>query len=606
MSSFHEVLFPVDISYGSAGGPKWKTSIFTAASGFEGRAIEWGETRAEYDISYGIKSQEQMDLLTTFFYARRGRAYGFRFKDWNDYQATDLFLGVGDYATFDRQLVKTYSSPGFEGTPFTYDRALKKIEWGSEIGVKINGLAITRNTTDPQYFAIDYNTGVLSTGVPMKGGFYHDDTPYTPITFLVGGTSTGYGSADFLTGGCVYDHTTHTAYLLGSWSGSTAGGVRKIDVSLSKETAQATANQMNLPVLGVAPYASNVISGIIAAYNGYFYVALGGTLNGNALAKCDGTTLQFITSFGAPNGAGPSANASSFPVAAGCVSLDGATLLHMGFWGAADLHRTDTMARITNVLQVGGPGNSRYVGACPYRQAGFGIPLNWSADPDNACSLVLYLGHGVHYEAVTFGGLNGRVYGAYYDQLTGGVVVMWDEAGAASIDRTQMWAGLYHQDVEGFVWKRRMPEVIGFKDLSQLNMQTPVYGQLCWVHSAWFFGSHLWLLNTQNGELRARRMLEEDPFHITGGEQAFDPDLKVVIAHSSSLNSDAARVISTDTAGVTMDPPQTLTVDGVNFHVPVRFDTDFLNAKHEFWNTLSWDQIPLVETRDWDNDVEIF
>jgi hypothetical protein len=51
-------------------------------------------------------------------------------------------------------------------------------------------------------------------------------------------------------------------------------------------------------------------------------------------------------------------------------------------------------------------------------------------------------------------------------------------------------------------------------------------------------------------------------------------------------------------------PAEEVTMGHVEFHVPVRFDTDHLNPKHEFWMTQSWDQIPLVEVRDW-NDVDL-
>ena len=46
--AFHEVLFPPNISYGSQGGPKFKTTVFTADSGYEQRNIDWSMTRAEY------------------------------------------------------------------------------------------------------------------------------------------------------------------------------------------------------------------------------------------------------------------------------------------------------------------------------------------------------------------------------------------------------------------------------------------------------------------------------------------------------------------------------------------------------------------------------
>lgn len=46
------------------------------------------------------------------FRARKGRAYGFRFKDWTDYQAFAQVLGVGDGANKTFQLVKHYASGG--------------------------------------------------------------------------------------------------------------------------------------------------------------------------------------------------------------------------------------------------------------------------------------------------------------------------------------------------------------------------------------------------------------------------------------------------------------------------------------------------------------
>ncbi|MEX2643456.1 MAG: DUF2460 domain-containing protein, partial [Acetobacterales bacterium] len=41
-----------------------------------------------------------------------GRAYGFRFKDWTDYQAFAEGLGVGDGASTTFQLVRRYASGG--------------------------------------------------------------------------------------------------------------------------------------------------------------------------------------------------------------------------------------------------------------------------------------------------------------------------------------------------------------------------------------------------------------------------------------------------------------------------------------------------------------
>jgi len=48
--------------------------------------------------------------LIAFFRARKGRAYGFRFKDWTDYRAIGQALGTGDGTTKAFQLIKSYVS----------------------------------------------------------------------------------------------------------------------------------------------------------------------------------------------------------------------------------------------------------------------------------------------------------------------------------------------------------------------------------------------------------------------------------------------------------------------------------------------------------------
>ena len=57
--------------------------------------------------------------------------------------------------------------------------------------------------------------------------------------------------------------------------------------------------------------------------------------------------------------------------------------------------------------------------------------------------------------------------------------------------------------------------------------------------------------------------------------------------------------MATNVDGVAFTPPEVLTLGWAEFHVCVRFDTDHLNMKHEFWTYRSWDSIPLVEVRDW-------
>jgi uncharacterized protein (TIGR02217 family) len=107
---FVEVQFPQDISYGSSGGPEYATDIVISQSGYEQRNVGWEQARARYNVAHGVKTKTQLDALIAFFRARKGRAYGFRFKDWTDYQASNEMIGTGNGTTTQFQLVKHYTS----------------------------------------------------------------------------------------------------------------------------------------------------------------------------------------------------------------------------------------------------------------------------------------------------------------------------------------------------------------------------------------------------------------------------------------------------------------------------------------------------------------
>lgn len=111
-NDFHDVRFPTDISYASSGGPEFSTEIAQLGSGYENRNQNWTYPRERWNVAYGVREQADLTTLIAFFYARRGRLYGFRFKNPDDYQATNQEIGTGDGATVAFQLVKTYTSGG--------------------------------------------------------------------------------------------------------------------------------------------------------------------------------------------------------------------------------------------------------------------------------------------------------------------------------------------------------------------------------------------------------------------------------------------------------------------------------------------------------------
>ena len=161
MTAFHEVQFPPSISYGATGGPTFNTSILTLASGYERRNINWEKTRAVYDVAHGLKTQAELNALLKFFYARNGRAYGFRYKDWADYQlpfdgdALPMFMTTDGGTTSSFQLRKAYGDASN-----SFIRDIKKPVSGSVV-VYADGFA----TSD---VSIDVTTGIVTLGTALR------------------------------------------------------------------------------------------------------------------------------------------------------------------------------------------------------------------------------------------------------------------------------------------------------------------------------------------------------------------------------------------------------------------------------------------------------
>lgn len=157
MPVFHEVQFPPKIAYGATGGPEFNTTITTTFGGFEQRNVNWQKARGRWDVSTGIKSKADMDAVIAFFRARFGKAYGFRFKDWSDYQGVGQAIGTGNGAQTAFQLIKTYVSGGE-----TYVREIRKPVNGS-VSVYLDSVLQVGGYT------VDYATGIVTFSVAPGG-----------------------------------------------------------------------------------------------------------------------------------------------------------------------------------------------------------------------------------------------------------------------------------------------------------------------------------------------------------------------------------------------------------------------------------------------------
>ncbi len=177
MSGFHEVRFPVRLAFGSGSGIERKTEIVSLASGFERRISPWALGRRRYLIGAGVKSLVDAAELLSFFEAREGRLYGFRFKDFADYKscalnvapsAVDQAIGTGDGAGKVFPLCKAYGA---------VVRPISKPVSGT-VRVAVGGVEVTG-------FTVDTVTGLVTLvsapamGAAVTAGFEFD----TPVRF---------------------------------------------------------------------------------------------------------------------------------------------------------------------------------------------------------------------------------------------------------------------------------------------------------------------------------------------------------------------------------------------------------------------------------------
>lgn len=170
--SFHEIRFPIEIARGAVGGPERRTDVVVLGSGYEERNSRWANSRRSYNAGYGLKSLDDLHEVIAFFEERRGRLYGFRWRDHADCKSCapgqepsplDQFIASGDGITASFQLCKTY---GAAHAPWA--REISKPVEGSVI-VAVEGVVQQEGTA----FQVDATTGLItfqSGHVPAPGG----------------------------------------------------------------------------------------------------------------------------------------------------------------------------------------------------------------------------------------------------------------------------------------------------------------------------------------------------------------------------------------------------------------------------------------------------
>lgn len=176
-----DLIFPVAISRGSAGGPIWKVDITELSSGHEERNSPWSSARREYDLRWTRRSKDERYVILQTYLVAGGALCGFRLLDQSDHMScapsatpapTDQPLGIGDGVTTSFALSKVY-----QVGIYSHSRRIHK-PFGALL-VATDGVAAAGGWT------LDAATGLVSFDVPPAagaaltwGGYFH-----TPVRF---------------------------------------------------------------------------------------------------------------------------------------------------------------------------------------------------------------------------------------------------------------------------------------------------------------------------------------------------------------------------------------------------------------------------------------
>lgn len=186
MDGFHDVRFPLGVSFGATGGPERRNEIVELTSGREKRNARMADSRRRYDAGTGVRSLSDLYEVMAFFEARRGSLHAFRFRDPFDWKSCapqdqptpfDQAIGTGDGARDRYRLTKVYG----EGA----DAYRREIRLPVPESVRVAVAGVEKQISAD--FSIDPQTGELvfapgavpAVGAAVTSGFEFD----VPVRF---------------------------------------------------------------------------------------------------------------------------------------------------------------------------------------------------------------------------------------------------------------------------------------------------------------------------------------------------------------------------------------------------------------------------------------
>lgn len=168
-----DLIFPESISMKSTYTIEYKTTVCTAKNGYELRIANIDYPLLSYNIINDLKSKTEIENLVNFFKLTKGKAIGFKFKDWLDYKVNSQVIATADGENKDFQLIKTY----LLGNHVQIRKITKPIE--GTVKIYVNDIE------DKTNISIDYEKGLVSfSSAPANNSIIKADFEfYVPVRF---------------------------------------------------------------------------------------------------------------------------------------------------------------------------------------------------------------------------------------------------------------------------------------------------------------------------------------------------------------------------------------------------------------------------------------
>ncbi|XVN40273.1 MAG: TIGR02217 family protein [Rickettsia endosymbiont of Argas persicus] len=151
--NFHDINMPEFIESFAVGKPEFATSHALTKSGREVRHLDRNNVHQKYLIKNARLSSREFEQFNSFFKARRGSNFAFRFRDYADCKVTNGVIAKGDGNLNKFQLRKIYADP-----ISPYERVITK-PVNNSITLYINNVRTMG--------VIDYNDGTITLPNPL-------------------------------------------------------------------------------------------------------------------------------------------------------------------------------------------------------------------------------------------------------------------------------------------------------------------------------------------------------------------------------------------------------------------------------------------------------